>query len=61
MSDGMGWARRAEAGDRVSAPYKDGVIKDGKIVDVLDVMMFIKFDDGTETFCYKADRNLVRR
>tara|TARA_R110000765_G_scaffold365530_1_gene455687 strand:- start:382 stop:555 length:174 start_codon:yes stop_codon:yes gene_type:complete len=57
----MGWARRVEAGERVSAPYKDGVIKDGKIVDVLDVMMFIKFDDGTETFCYKADRNLKRR
>ena len=60
MSDGMGWARRVEAGERVSAPAKDGSIQEGVVVDVLTVMLFIEFDRGGENFVYKADRNLGR-
>ena len=49
-----------KVGDKVRATAKDGSVQDGVVVDVLTVMLFIKFDDGSDNFCYKADRNLKR-
>jgi hypothetical protein len=48
-------------GDRVSAPAKDGSVQDGVIVDVLSVMYYITFDDGTDNWVYHVDRNLTKR
>jgi hypothetical protein len=61
MSDGFGWTRRVSKGDRVQAPDKDGVVMEGQVVDELNVMYFIMFDNGTDNFVYKADRNLTKR
>ena len=40
------------------APGKDEVVKPGVVVDALSVMYFIEFDDGTDNFVYKVDRQL---
>lgn len=45
--------------DRVIAPDKDEVCRTGTIVDVLSVMYFVEFDDGTDNFVYKVDKRLV--
>ena len=47
-------------GTRVLAPGKDDIVKPGVIVDELSVMYFIEFDDGTDNFVYKVDRQLRR-
>ena len=47
-----------DEGDRVVALGYDDVARQGVITDVLTVMYFITFDDGTEAFVFKADRNL---
>ena len=54
-------SKEFKEGDRVTAPYdRDGTgqLKSGKIQDVLSVMYFIHFDDGTEDFYYKVDANV---
>lgn len=52
---------RFEVGDKVIAPAKDGRVKDGMIIDDLSVMYYIVFDDGTNNYVYKVDRNLTKR
>ena len=47
-------------GTRVLAPGKDDIVKPGVIVDELSVMYFIEFDDGTDNFVYKVERQLRR-
>lgn len=44
-------------GTRVSAPHPkhDGERQEGVIRDNLSVMYFIKFDDGSAEFVYKAE------
>ena len=46
-----------DEGTRVTAPDYDGVVMAGIIVDNCSVMCYIRFDDGTEAWCFKADRN----
>lgn len=47
-------------GDRVVAPDKDEVLRVGTIIDVLSVMYFITFDNGTNNFVYKVDKRLTK-
>lgn len=49
-----------EEGTRVFAPDKDDVVRSGVIVDVLSVMYFIRFDNGTENFVYKVDNRIEK-
>lgn len=46
---------------RVNAPYWDGQIKPGTVVDVLSSQYFIAFDDGTEAFVFKSDMGIKLR
>jgi len=47
-----------DKGTRVLAQGYDGLTRPGVVTDVLNVMYFITFDDGTEAFVFKVDRNL---
>ena len=50
---------RIRKGDKVSAPYKGDVDnKPGIVVDIMSMMVYIKFDDGTEDFVDKKDKRL---
>ena len=44
-------------GTRVSAPHPkhDGERQEGVVLNNLSVMYFIKFDDGTSEFLFKAE------
>jgi hypothetical protein len=47
-------------GDRVIAPDKHDVLRSGVIVDVLSVMYFVTFDNGTDNYIYKVDKRLEK-
>ena len=46
-------------GDRVVGPDYTDYIRSGVIVDVLTVMYFIRYDNGSECFVYKVDKRLA--
>ena len=45
--------------DKVSIPW-NGERIDAVVVDVLDVMLFVDFDQGGQGFVYKAEAILIK-
>lgn len=45
-------------GMRVIAPDKNEVLRPGVVVDILNVMCYIVFDNGTDNFVYLVDKRI---
>lgn len=47
-------------GERIVGPDYDDELRSGVVVDVLSVMLFVRYDNGSECFVYKVDKRLRR-